>query len=57
MNKDVLIRAFDRLGWTKEELRVAHRATDGERRRRRVPPLVAGVLVWAGVFGLLWMFG
>jgi hypothetical protein len=57
MNKDVVTRAVDRLGWTKEEVRVAHEAEDGARRRWRVPPLVAGVLVWAGVFGLLWMFG
>lgn len=57
MNKDVVTRAFDRLGWTKEELRGAHRAADEGRRRLRVPPVVAGVLVWAGVFGLLWMFG
>jgi len=53
MNKDVVTRAFAHLGWTKEELRVAR----GERRRVRFRPLYAGVLVWAGVFGLLWMFG
>jgi hypothetical protein len=57
MNKDVVTRTFDRLGWTKEEVRVAQGTPDGERRRLRVRPLVAGVLVWAGVFGLLWMFG
>jgi hypothetical protein len=57
MNKDVVTRTFDRLGWTKEEVRVVQGAPDGERRRLRVRPLVAGVLVWAGVFGLLWMFG
>lgn len=26
-------------------------------RRIRLRPLYAGVLVWAGVFGLLWVFG
>jgi len=25
--------------------------------RLRLRPLYAGVLVWAGVFGLLWVFG
>jgi len=57
MNKDVVTRAFAHLGWTKEELRVARRGARGERRRVRFRPLYAGVLVWAGVFGLLWMFG
>lgn len=31
--------------------------TDAGSRRVRFRPLYAGVLVWAGVFGLLWVFG
>lgn len=57
MNKDVVTRAFGHLGWTKEELRAAERAAHKDRRRVRFRPLYAGVLVWVGVFGLLWMFG
>lgn len=56
MNKDGVIRAVGRLGWTKDELRGARRAAR-KGRGIRFRPLYAGLIVWAGVFGLLWVFG
>lgn len=57
MDKDGEIRAFDRLGWTREELHKAQRAARKGERRKRYRHIYAGVIVWAGVFGLLWVFG
>jgi hypothetical protein len=60
MDKDVWTRVFGRPGWTRDagDARASARRSDEPARRRlRMRPLYAGVLVWAGVFGLLWMFG
>jgi hypothetical protein len=61
MDKDVVTRVCGRLGGTWGERgaarAAARRPDEPARRRMRMRPLYAGMLVWAGVFGLLWVFG